>query len=507
MPAARFKITLADLTAGNVNQMLPDDDRIVDRVMSFKFDNPAHFDGSKFDVVFMFGFASSLGRAGTAADGNPYPTNQLAQSELQAIAEFQNGGGGLFATGDHGALGRFMGQALPRARSMRLWDSTSTDNDLDEVSMGGERRNDTNRQGDAGSQFEDQSDDIPQPIQPKMYSLSNGLFEYSYPHPLLCGPLGPIRVMPDHPHEGVCIEPLDNGQTLHFTAPAGAEFPAAVDGGPRPLPEIISTNSVLAGTRSGFKDPTIPHQFGGISAYDGHRAGIGRVVTDATWHHFVNINLLGDSGEPVGSIKSLGYMASPAGQAHFEAIKAYYRNLATWLARKSLVRCMNWRLIVKILRTDRVLEATLTTADVSLRQISPATLLLIGRHARDVLGKFAGQCQSRRLIIDLIWPEMVNQLPAIDPWFHDALERDRQDRDGGKAPNKDPILWVNYEHSLEMALGAALVTVNRALPDEPEKIADELVEKAALSGARDGLKQALNALNSSIKSNARAFDL
>ena len=31
----------------------------------------------------------------------------------------------------------------------------------------------------------------------------------------------------------------------------------------------------------------------GQATYDGHRADVGRVVCDSTWHHFVNVNLTG----------------------------------------------------------------------------------------------------------------------------------------------------------------------------------------------------------------------
>ena len=36
-----------------------------------------------------------------------------------------DGGGGLFATGDHGALGKALCGEVPRARSMRRWDDSS----------------------------------------------------------------------------------------------------------------------------------------------------------------------------------------------------------------------------------------------------------------------------------------------------------------------------------------------------------------------------------------------
>jgi hypothetical protein len=71
------------------------------------------------------------------------------------------------------------------------------------------------------------------------------------------------------------------------------------------------------------KSPTVAHSFGLLSAYDGqHRAGVGRVICDSTWHHFVNVNLIGilegggldDFGRPGehGS-KHDGFLSSSAG--------------------------------------------------------------------------------------------------------------------------------------------------------------------------------------------------
>lgn len=37
----------------------------------------------------------------------------------------------------------------------------------------------------------------------------------------------------------------------------------------------------------------MPHSFGLVSAYDGHPAGVGRITCDSTWHHFINVNLIG----------------------------------------------------------------------------------------------------------------------------------------------------------------------------------------------------------------------
>lgn len=471
----RFRITLAHILTGGAGSMMEDHAGIADRISNFKFDNAAHFTPDKYDVVFLFGIETAyFGR------GNGYPSNSLSNAELQAIGQFQNGGGGLFATGDHGALGKPLCHKVARARNMRLWDHTSNNDATDEVSMGGIRRNDTNRIGhDAGSQFDDQSDDIPQPLTPKMYSVINGYFRYSFPHPLLCGPRGVIRVFPDHPHEGECVAPADTSLTLNYTAPLGPEYPNATDAGPRPVPEIIATLHVLAGTTSGGKDPTQAHSFGGICAYDGHRAGVGRVVTDSTWHHFVNVNLIGDvSVNDPNDPKSQGFLATTAGEAVLEDIKAYFRNIAVWLARPANISCMNSRLLWSLVYNDRVLEAVLTTRQVQLSQLSSKTLWLIGRHARDVLGRYASRCQSRRIILQLFPIEIVKRIPWIDPWEGPRPEEELA---------TDGVPWVDLEPLLDVALGGALVAINEKFgapgQQQAEKLRDRDINGAAEQGA------------------------
>ncbi|WP_125776661.1 hypothetical protein [Antribacter gilvus] len=485
----RFEVTLAHLQSAAGAQMYDSETRIARRISPFAFDKADQFAPDMYDVVFLFGIAERLFSRGTAPNGSSYPTDRLADTELAVIEEFENGGGGLFATGDHGALGKYMGAALPRARDMRLWSSTSGDRATDEVSMRGARRNDTNRNGASpGSQFDDQSDDLPQTIEPRMYSVSSGLFRYRFPHPLLCGPRGVITVMPDHPHEGECKVPANPDLNLA----SGPEFPPAVDGGSRPLPEVISSNRVLAGTTSGDKDPTVPHTFGGISAYDGHRAGIGRVVTDATWHHFVNVNLTGIPTH-LDPVKSRGFLASAAGQEHLADIKAYYRNLATWLSRPANLRCMRSKLLLNTLLSDRVLEAVLTTRHVGIEKLGPQVLWLIGKHAQDAMGQYVSRCQTRRLVIDLVRVRLIRIFPEIDPWEFRPESQRLKGAQFAEEP-AETIRWADADHLLTVALGAALVRLSEKVGDDPGELNEKELDEILESGANEGLDAALGDL-------------
>jgi hypothetical protein len=73
-------------------------------------------------------------------------------------------------------------------------------------------------------------------------------------------------------------------------------------------------------------------QFGVVCFYDGIPAGVGRVLTDSSFHHFVDINLTGD---PLGrGGKTAGFTISPQGQAILQGMTSYYQNTAFWLARQ-----------------------------------------------------------------------------------------------------------------------------------------------------------------------------
>ena len=169
---------------------MPAESRIATRIPAFAFDNPAHFGPETYDVVMLFGILETYpGRS---------PGETLRDAELRVLTEYMNSGGGLFATGDHGKLGRALSHRIPRVRGMRMWDSPA-DPFVGPVSMkreGPERHQprwnirSPVRRPTAG----DRPQDVP------------GLADHpdGFPHPLLCGPRGVIRVMPDHPHEGQC---------------------------------------------------------------------------------------------------------------------------------------------------------------------------------------------------------------------------------------------------------------------------------------------------------------
>lgn len=334
----------------------------------------------------------------------------LSQGELRALAQFMDQHqGGVFATGDHEDLGRAMCGDVPRVRSMRRWWYPNQGPDGQPVApeQSGSGRHDTVMGLGAGGS---QSDDEPQPIRPRFYQrhVFPGIVPrvHRFPHPLLCGPNGVIDYLPDHMHEGLCEAPSDLTKTFSFSGYTNAEYPAP--NGLRESPEVIA----WATSRN-----TSGSEFGVLAAYDGHRAGVGRVVVDATWHHWFNINL-------VGFVNA----TDPTNIARWEEIKAYFRNVAIWLARPSLQTCLRnggWWLV------SRYFDIVITYRDLKLVRDPLLYYWQLGIFARDAMGRLASQCQSTAWIIDLferppfrieVWPPIFKPPRPDPPPFLDVLE-------------------------------------------------------------------------------------
>ncbi|MBI3344458.1 MAG: hypothetical protein HY028_06355 [Gammaproteobacteria bacterium] len=281
--------------------------------------------------------------------------NVLTAAEITALNNFMNQGGGIFMTGDHANLGQAIGQQIPRAGKIRQWPAPDAVQPF---------WNNTLREGPTpGFQFDDQSDDTPQPLSLKTYPAG---FPWSYswwkryPHPLFCSQWGPIKIFPDHQHEGEVILP--------GSFPA-AEWPSK--NGFQAKPELIAWGRILS------PDADVGRTVAVAAAYDGHRVDLGRIVTDSTWHHFFNINLW-------------GYPQTAQGLNALKYIEAYYLNLAVWLAPPKLQSCMLNALCWGILWHPKIWEVL---------ELKPIHL---GLQARDVLGRYAPQCTIYRFIIDRI---------------------------------------------------------------------------------------------------------
>lgn len=441
---------------------------------------------SDYDVVFLM----------AAARGST-----MAASELRALAEFMDAGGGVFATGDHEDLGEGMCGQLMRVRSMRKWHWPGPGPRGEPVAPDGTdaTRHDTNREGhDAGFEFDDQSDDVAQVIRPRYYTVSRTfLASVREPHPLLCGPEGVVNVLPDHPHEGECIEPSDLTENFSYDGKSFEEYPAD-SGGTRVRPQVIATSRMIPGAEvpESGKPPIPGGSFGAISAYDGHHADVGRVVCDATWHHFININLTGDSGAPVGDPKRVGFLASAAGEEAFEKIKAYFRNIALWAAPAAKQRCMRNRRFWNVLRAPQLREEFENRFE--LAKVELPTLVSIGKQIELFPRIDASRCQFRSWNRDLILrrkPEL-RDLPCL-------IDGCRPDL--GNGPDPAPFL---DDQAIQSAFigGAALAVLEdiRAREAEPRP---EAPSDSSLQECLDkGLEVASKAIAVSLKGGARGFE-
>ncbi|HEX8156388.1 MAG TPA: hypothetical protein VF526_03280 [Solirubrobacteraceae bacterium] len=442
-------------------------------ISNFRFDTQ---NLTQYDEIWLFGIN------GTGPDA-------LSDKELKALTQFMDKGGGLFATGDHENLGQAMAARVPRARVMRRWyfPGAGPNGEPAAPNQSGPGRHDTLVDDPAtASPVGDQSDDIPQVIQPRWYTAwtFSPIFGklVRFPHPVLCGPKGPITHLPDHMHEGHCEVPSDLSKSFTFDGYKTTEFPTL--NGHQQSPEVIAWATSAADTND--------RQFGVLGAYDGHRSGVGRVVVDATWHHWFNINLTGF----LASTDPKSPTFDPAVVPEWEEIKSYYRNVAAWLAPKAKQRCMRnggWLILLKNN------EVRMTLASSKDRAPSIPYYWQLGVFARDALGRLASQCQHRVWICDLFKMLDVEAL-LPDPW-------------GPEPPN--PIqgqLPAIQSADLEtVALGAAVHALGTKFADEQDlqRLVDkgsEDIEALAAKGAADGVAQLLQGLREGTETALRLAD-
>jgi len=300
------------------------------------------------------------------------PEPGLTAAELAQARQFMDDrGGGVLITGDHENLGAAFGN-LPRAGKMRrlpapppvapTWNST--------LSSG----------ADATYDFPDQSDAVPQPLTLTRYW---GGVLWRRPHPLLCSPLGPIDIFPDHQHEGEALAPPPTPAT---------EWPGGVRA------EIIARGTIV--------DPSgdVGRQVGVLSAYDGHAADVGRIVADSTWHHHFDINLRGVPGDPTRT----GFVTPGTDEWLSSATKIehFFVNAAIWLAppdKQASMRFAAW-------------WPTLWSADLVQLDAKRIPLTDLGAAAWDALGRYAPKC----VVFSWVW-ELAP--PQVRKSFLDLTER------------------------------------------------------------------------------------
>jgi hypothetical protein len=506
----------------------------------FKFASPA-FMPDDYDQIWLMGFASSNPKG-------PYkdPNFALSDTEVEVIAKFMNDGGGVFATGDHDDLGADLCGKVPRVRSMRRWETdyewlkyTNSPADLDTFIPNlqkspppvGRYRLDTLVTGDNNHyEFQDQSDDVPQQIDPVMRVLRSNVsntaggrigFTESIPHPILCGSKGPITVLPDHMHEGRCFVPDDLTKTVSINNQIFDEYPKLTNG-TRISPEVVAWATITARSKDpSFDDPTedlrdsntnvSADYFPVIVAYNGHRVNIGRVVVDSTFHHFVNINVTGvkkefsDEPDPVNVVKSQGFLASPQGQAHYENIKAYWRNIAKWLCRRQTIVGIAWKSL-RDAAFDPRLKQTIPFGNAEKASIS--YLRRYGASAWSLLTEQSSPCSVISWIFDIAIPDPLSILLSPEVYIDLTLPDPPPDAVIRKSLEIDKLELLHY------SLGAAVLELRQ--PHNQELILNrkidegrgmKIIRQAALVGLQRGMTEQATRLSLTLEALNKVIDL
>ncbi|MEN3328160.1 MAG: hypothetical protein V7638_2967 [Acidobacteriota bacterium] len=285
-----------------------------------------------FDEIWFFG----LHQANTESGKFPFaiprggPENELEEAEVEALKRWMKinddgtGGGGVLMTGDHNSLapanrlpgkngsvkitndtlvglGRALGQAVPRAGELRGWigpPSTSRTDSFNTIASTG---------------F--QTDFRPQALQLQKFNAVGNLDPSGTAHPLFFYRGDQlIDVFPDHAHEGALVIPDISDTEV---------WPKGENGQPRPVVAALG------------QDHLHDKQVSVVTAYDGDTAGVGRIVADSSWHHYLNINLKGfPHPAPIPSDS--------------DKIGQFYGNVAVWLAprhkRQQMAQAMAWEL-------------------------------------------------------------------------------------------------------------------------------------------------------------------
>ncbi|MGH9929883.1 MAG: hypothetical protein ACREA9_11760, partial [Pyrinomonadaceae bacterium] len=253
------------------------------------------------------------------ANRRTQPLNELVKDEINALRAWMQFGGVLI-TGDHSNpfnknpaameeskdylnLGRAVGRRIPRAGDLRKWKGPPTgfyEGDLNK------RENYNTQEGTDPSRLDDivlELDNLPQTLRLVPAGSIHRLFWWCYDP--TTKKVIPISKFPDHIHEGRLI--IDR---LGPDWPKGSTKPKVVAQG---------------------RDKRFTHEqryYDLVVAFDGDSMGVGRIVADSSFHHYLNINLL--------TMPSRDTLGNPIAGTDLDQIGQYYANLAYWLAPKRL---------------------------------------------------------------------------------------------------------------------------------------------------------------------------
>jgi hypothetical protein len=465
----------------------------------FRFNKPEMFNPKDYDEIWFFGMSQFVDPK------RPEFKNSLSlkDDELRIISQFMDNGGGVFATGDHQDIGNGLCARIPRVRSMRKWyfpkeglygEPVAPPIGITGLDRGqnSSKRHDTLRAGDdLKYQFDDQSDDIPQQIIPKMYSTKywnkEGIFIKRYPHPLLSKSRGVIKVLPDHMHEGECYVDEDLTKTFPFDGYTITEYPILPKTGKPLTPEVIAEAIVIGGHKDEYSSlPTKAKIFGVLGAYDGHKVNVGRVAVDSTWHHFININVIGEwpHNDPK-DIKHQGFNYSDNGNSDkgkkvYQDIKTYWRNLGVWLAPKKIQKSILATALWAIRWSYPLVE------ELSSRTVQEG----LGREGISYLGRVAryslNNISSEEQVIQWLIPYLTEIEDIVSPWWGNSES----------APD------LVFDVIVNSVLGGMILSIAKEFPERSQENklrAERELNRVLDSGVYLGIKAAQETLRISVR--------
>ena len=237
-------------------------------------------------------------------------------------------------------LGRALGKRIPRAGLLRKWEGPPTHCVEDSFN----------------TLFPppDQMDPRPQRLILPRFDEYGNPSPAGDPHELFRGRGSDwISVLPDHQHEGAVIVPN--------------KFPTEV--WPRchdtqPIPRVIAYGT---DRRTGCR-------LNILAAYNGDAAGVGRIISDSSWHHYFNVNL---------KFLSARHLHMPAA----DQIGQFFSNLVVWLAPLAIRRAM-----------ARSMFIWLATHPLMMEEISSGPLN-IGNLSLQLLRQVASDCEIHELLV------------------------------------------------------------------------------------------------------------
>ncbi|MDQ2922447.1 MAG: hypothetical protein M3R52_12660 [Acidobacteriota bacterium] len=290
---------------------------------------------------------------------------ELDGEEVDALKEWMDRGGGLLVAGDHAAgfcdisdpknfntHGRSLGEPMKRAGQLRVWQGPPTacvDKPLED------RDNFNTCEGDDPQLLDSiasQSDNAAVNLLPTRGPLHR-LFWWTDDKR---GGFTPICKFPDHPHESKLVIPAK----LDVDWPANSPVP------------------VIAAKARDRRFPNEERDYILVVAYDGDPAKVGRIVADSSFHHYLNINLVG-----LPERDSAGY---PKAESDLDQVAQFYGNLALWLTPRSL-------------RNQMKLDCFFQLAiDPDVFEVRGSGIAHLGEVARYVLAQKIGSVNLRRVI-------------------------------------------------------------------------------------------------------------